>query len=345
MSDNGRKQIAFEHRNEQLEDRFGRVARKFRISVTDRCNFRCNFCMPIKPVWLPKSEILTYEEIVRIARILAKMGVTKIRLSGGEPLMRRDIDKLISMLRQIPDIKTIAVTTNGFYLTEMARRLKEAGLDSVTISLHSLKPERFDEIVGKQGVFERVMEGLRVAQELGFDAIKINVVIVRGCNDDEILDFAELARKTGLTVRFIEYMPFDGRKFWQPELLVPGEEIVRTIETLYPLVPLLREQGSTAQIYRFADGIGGNIGIITSMTAPFCSDCDRIRMTADGKIIPCMFGKDEYDVKSLLRGGASDDEIASFIRHAFWNKFAGVETLLKENQIVTHVRPMYKLGG
>lgn len=345
MSDNGRKQLALEHRNEQLEDRFRRVARKFRISVTDRCNFRCNFCMPLKPVWLPKPEILTYEEIVRIARILAKMGVTKIRLSGGEPLMRRDIDKLIAMLRQIPEITTIAMTTNGFYLPEMAKRLKEAGLDSVTVSLHSLKPERFDEIIGRRGVFERVTEGLRVAQELGFDTIKINVVIVRGCNDDEVLDFAELARKTGLTVRFIEYMPFDGRKFWQPQLLVPGEEIIRTIETLYSLVPLPREQGSTAQVYRFADGIGGNIGIITSMTAPFCSDCDRIRMTADGKIIPCMFGKEEYDVKSFLRSEANDNEIASFIRQAFWNKFAGVETLLKGHQILTHVRPMYKLGG
>ncbi|MFN4179813.1 MAG: GTP 3',8-cyclase MoaA [Armatimonadota bacterium] len=345
MNGSRRNQATPKHRNEQLEDRFGRVARKFRISVTDRCNFRCDFCMPLKPVWLPKSEILTYEEIVRVARILAKMGVTKIRLSGGEPLMRRDIDKLISMLRQIPEITTIAVTTNGFYLPEMAKSLKEAGLDSVTVSLHSLKPERFDEIIGRRGVFERVMEGLRVAQEVGFDTVKINVVIVRGCNDDEILDFAELARETDLTVRFIEYMPFDGRKFWKPELLVPGEEILRTIETLYPLVPLPREQGSTAQVYRFADGIGGDIGIITSMTAPFCSDCDRIRMTADGKIVPCMFSKDEYDVKTLLRSGASDDEIASFIRHAFWDKFAGVETLLKERQIVTHVRPMYKLGG
>lgn len=345
MSDNGHQKLLVDNRGLQLRDRFGRVARKFRISVTDRCNFRCVFCMPTNPVWLPKSEILTYEEIARIAKILAQMGVTKIRLSGGEPLMRQDIDKLVAMLRQIPAIESIAMTTNGFYLPEMAGRLKEAGLDSVTVSLHSLKPERYEEIVGKREAFERVVNGLEVAQKVGLKPIKVNVVVLRGCNDDEILDFAELARKTGLTVRFIEYMPFDGRNLWRPDLLVSGEEILRTIEAVYPLVPLPRERGSTAQVYRFADGIGGDIGVITSMTAPFCSDCDRIRMTADGKIVPCMFSKDEYDVKSLLRSGASDDEIAAFIRQAFWNKFAGVETLLKEQKVILHVRPMYKLGG
>lgn len=345
MSDNGRRDFALEHKTEPLKDRFGRVARKLRISVTDRCNFRCHFCMPLNPVWLPKSEILTYEEIARIARILAQMGVTKIRLSGGEPLMRRDLDKLVTMLRQIPEIKTIAVTTNGFYLPEMAERLKRAGLDSVTVSLHSLKPERYEEIVGRKEVFERVLDGLKITQEVGLNPVKANVVIVRGCNDDEILDFAKLARETGLIVRFIEYMPFDGRKLWNPELLVPGDEILRTIETLYKLVPLPRKHGSTAQEYRFADGVGGEIGVITSMTSPFCSDCDRIRLTSDGKIIPCMFSKDEYDVKSLLRGGASDGEIASFIRQAFWKKFAGVESLLKEQKIIAHVRPMYEFGG
>lgn len=338
-------ELAIEHKNGQLVDRFGRVARKFRISVTDRCNFRCHFCMPIKPVWKPKDEILTYEEIARVAKILAGMGVTKIRLSGGEPLMRRDVDKLIAMLRQIPQITSIAMTTNGFYLPEMAERLKEAGLDSVTVSLHSLKPERFEEIVGKREVFERVMEGLKMAQKVGLNPVKVNVVITYGCNEDEILDFAELARKTGLTVRFIEYMPFDGRKLWRPELLVSGDEIISKIESFYPLVPLPREQGSTAQVYKFADGIGGNIGVITSMTAPFCGDCDRIRMTADGKIVPCMFSKDEYDVKSLLRNSATDEEIAAFIRQAFWKKFAGVETLLREQRVIAHVRPMYELGG
>jgi cyclic pyranopterin phosphate synthase len=345
MGNDGKRDIALQHKTEPLQDKFGRVARKLRISVTDRCNFRCDFCMPVNPVWLPKSEILTYEEIARIACILARMGVTKIRLSGGEPLMRRDLDILVAMLREIPEVKTIAMTTNGFYLAEMAERLKRAGLDSVTISLHSLKPERYEEVVGRKGVFERVMEGLKVAREVGLNPVKVNVVVTRGCNDDEILDFAELARKSNLTVRFIEYMPFDGRKLWRPELLVPGEEIVRTIESVYPLTPLPREQGSTAQVYRFADGIGGEIGIITSMTSPFCGDCDRIRLTADGKIVPCMFSRDEYDVKSLLRSGATDEEIAGFIRDAFYRKFEGVESLLREQKVIAHVRPMYQLGG
>ena len=345
MSNDGKRNVALEHKFEPLQDRFGRIARKLRVSVTDRCNFRCDFCMPVKPVWLPKSEILTYEEIARIARILAKMGVTKVRLSGGEPLMRRDLDILVAMLREIPEVKTIAMTTNGFYLAEMAERLKKAGLDSVTVSLHSLKPERYDEVVGRKGVFEQVMEGLKVAQGVGLNPVKVNVVVLRGCNEDEILDFAEFARKSNLTVRFIEYMPFDGRKFWQPELLVSGEEILQAIESVYPLVPLPREQGSTAQVYRFADGVGGDIGVITSMTSPFCSDCDRIRLTADGKIVPCMFSKDEYDVKSLLRSGANDEEIANFIRDAFYRKFAGVESLLREQKVIAHVRPMYQLGG
>ena len=345
MSNDGRRNVGLEHKFEPLQDRFGRVARKLRVSVTDRCNFRCNFCMPVKPVWLPKSEILTYEEIARIARILAGMGVTKIRLSGGEPLMRRDLDILVAMLKEIPEVKTIAMTTNGFHLAEMAERLKRAGLDSVTVSLHSLKPERYEEVVGRKGVFERVTEGLKVAREVGFNPVKVNVVVIRGCNDDEILDFAELARKSNLTVRFIEYMPFDGRKFWRPELLVSGEEILQVIESIYPLVPLPREHGSTAQVYRFADGVGGDIGVITSMTSPFCSDCDRIRLTADGKIVPCMFSRDEYDVKSLLRSGATDEEIASFIRDAFYRKFAGVESLLREHKTIAHVRPMYQLGG
>lgn len=345
MGHNSEGGFTYEHKVEPLRDRFGRVARKLRISVTDRCNLRCSFCMPLKPTWIPEPEILTYEEIVRIARILARMGVNKIRLTGGEPLLRRDLDILVKMLKGIPGVASIAITTNGFYLVEMAEKLKKAGLDSVTISLHSLKPDRYDEAVSKKGVFEKVMEGVRVAQKVGFNPIKINAVIIRGCNDDEILDFARFARQTNLTVRFIEYMPFDGCKLWRPENLVPGGEIVQTIGSFYPLVPLPRESSSTAEIYRFADGMDGEIGVITPMTAPFCGDCDRIRLTAEGKIIPCMFGKDEYDVKSLLRGGATDEEVEAFIRNSFFQKFAGIEMLLKGQGEIDHTRSMYKLGG
>jgi GTP 3',8-cyclase len=216
-----------------LVDRFGRVAKKLRLSVTDRCNFRCHFCMPLNPVWLPKEQILTYEEMGRVAQILARMGVTKIRLSGGEPLVRQDVERLVAMLSAIPEVESVTMTTNGFFLPEMAERLKKAGLTGVTVSLHSLKPERFEGIVGRKEVFDRVMAGIQKARQFGLP-VKVNVVITRGCNDDEILDFAELARRTGMTVRFIEYMPFDGQKLWSPERLVSGDEILRTINRHFP---------------------------------------------------------------------------------------------------------------
>jgi len=328
-----------------LIDRFGRVARKLRISVTDRCNFRCSFCMPRNPVWLDRSELLTFEEIGRVARIFARMGVSKVRLTGGEPLMRRGIERLVEILSSIEGIESVSMTTNGYLLEEMAERLKRAGLSGVTVSLHSLKPERYEQIVGVPGVFEKVVRGIRRAIEVGLSPVKVNVVITRGCNDDEVLDFAELARRTGISVRFIEYMPFDGERLWRPDLVVSGDEIVRTIQERYALVPLEREPGSTSVNYRFADGAPGTIGVITSMTRPFCSDCDRVRLKADGKLVPCMFSTAEYDLKPLLRGGATDEEIESFIRSAFWNKFEGVESLLRQHRVPSHVRPMYTFGG
>jgi cyclic pyranopterin phosphate synthase len=300
--------------------------------------------MPLNPVWLPKEHLLTYEEMVWVARLLAGMGVTKIRLSGGEPLIRRDVDALVAMLAAIPAVESVTMTTNGFYLLEMAARLKAAGLSGVTVSLHSLKPDRFEGIVGRREVFDRVMAGIAEARRVGLP-VKVNVVITRGCNDDEILDFTELARRTGMTVRFIEYMPFDGQKLWSSERLVSGAEILERIGERYLLVPLPREPGSTAQVYRFADGAPGEVAVITSMTLPFCDDCDRIRLTADGKIVPCLFSRDEYDLRPLLRGGADDVELARFIRAAFWRKFAGVETLLRTAQHVGHVRPMHTIGG
>ena len=329
----------------QLVDGFGRVAKKLRLSVTDRCNFRCDFCMPLHPVWMPHSEILTYEEMGRVVRILAGMGVTKIRLSGGEPLMRRDLEKGVRIFKSAPGVESISMTTNGYFLSEKAAALREAGLDSVTVSLHSLKPERFEQIVGRKDVFGRVLDGIRAAQAAGLNPVKINCVITRGCNDDEILDFVELARQTGLVVRFIEYMPFDGRHPWRTEKLVSGEEIIEKIEAVYRLEKLPREHGSTSHAYRFRDGSKGMVNIITSMTQPFCGDCDRIRLTADGKIVPCLFSRDEYDVKKLLRGGASDTEIGDYIRSVFKLKFAGVETMIKSGSVTPHIRPMYTLGG
>jgi cyclic pyranopterin phosphate synthase len=299
--------------------------------------------MPKTPVWLPRSEILTYEEISRISSILAKMGVEKIRLSGGEPLMRRDIERLVGMLSKVPGIRSLSMTTNGFLLTEKAAALKKAGLQSVTVSLHSLKPERFSEITGG-GVYDVVAAGIKAAKKNGFSPLKINSVIIRGCNDDEIADLASLARAGDITVRFIEYMPFDGQHMWGMEKVVSGKEIIEKIRERYELVKVPRESGSTAEVYRFADG-PGMIGVITSITEPFCSDCDRVRLSADGKIVPCLFDKTGFDMMPLLRDGASDEALFSFIRDAVSRKAPGVETLLKNYHGLEHVRPMHTIGG
>lgn len=301
--------------------------------------------MPRHPVWMPRESLLTYEEMARVARVLAGMGVSRVRLSGGEPLVRRDVHRIVAMIAETPGIESVSMTTNGYFLAEMAERLRAAGLRGVTISLHSLKPERFEEIVGSSGVFERVMRGVAEAMRVGLAPVKINTVITRGCNDDEVLDFVELARRTGVAVRFIEYMPFDGQKPWSSSLLVSGREILSMIEERYPLVALERERGSTARNYRFRDGARGEVGVITSMTEPFCGDCDRVRLTADGKIVPCLFSRDEYDLKPLLRGGASDEELAEFIRASYLRKFEGVESLIKRSRLVDHVRPMHTIGG
>jgi cyclic pyranopterin phosphate synthase len=326
----------------QLQDSYGRITRKLRISVTDRCNFRCQFCMPKTPVWIPRSEILTYEEIHRVVSILAGMGIEKIRLSGGEPLVRQNVEKLVELLSDVPGIRSLSMTTNGFFLAEKADALKRAGLKSVTVSLHSLKPERFRQITG--GVYEKVVAGIKAAKEVGFNPIKINAVIIRGCNEDEIVDLASLADSGVMTIRFIEYMPFDGQKLWGTEKVVSGKEILHIIRERYDLIPIPRESGSTARIFRFADGVG-EIGVITSITEPFCSDCDRIRLSADGKIVPCLFDNSGHDLKPLLRTQAPDEAISDFVRNAVMRKAPGVETLLKRFKTLEHIRPMHTIGG
>ena len=326
-----------------LTDSYGRVARKLRISVTDRCNFRCQFCMPTHPVWLPHSEILTFEEIRHVASLFAQMGVENIRLSGGEPLMRRDIERLVRLLAETLGLRQFSMTTNGFLLEEKAAALKRAGLKGVTVSLHSLKPERFSEITGG-GPYEKVIQGIKAAKSNGFKPLKINAVIIRGCNDDEIADLASLATDGDVAVRFIEYMPFDGQRHWGMDRVVSGKEIVDKIQERHELVPLPRPAGSTAQLYKFQDG-NGEIGVITSITKPFCSDCDRIRLSADGKIVPCLFDKTGFDLRPLLRTGASDETILKFMRNAVLQKAPGVETLLKKYQQLEHIRPMHTIGG
>ncbi len=299
--------------------------------------------MPKIPVWLPRSEILTFEEIHRITSSFAKMGVGNIRLSGGEPLMRKDIEKLVKMLAEVRGIQSVNVTTNGFALAEKAAALKKAGLNGVTVSLHSLKPERFSEITGSEP-FDKVLAGIKTAKEIGFTPLKINTVIMRRCNEDEIVDLASLAVSGDITVRFIEYMPFDGERMWENEKVVSGREIIERIREHYEIIPLPREKGSTANLYRFAKG-PGQIGLITSITEPFCSDCDRIRISADGRIVPCLFDKTAFDLKPLLRSGASDKKLSDFIRNAVTKKAPGVETLLKKINKLEHVRPMHTIGG
>lgn len=327
-----------------LSDSYGRIAKKLRIQITDRCNYRCDFCMPPHPAWLDRQEILTFEEIARTTRILAAMGVEKVRLSGGEPLVRQDVEKLVRQLVGIQGIKNVSITTNGSMLKRMAGKLKESGLTGVTVSLHSLKPERYESITGARDMLPRVLDGIEEARRVGLP-LKINCVIRRGDNEDEILDFANLARDWKVAVRFIEYMPFDGKRLWDGGRVVGGAEIVTKVERVYGLVPLPRERGATAGTYSFEDGSGGEIGTITSMTEPFCGSCDRIRLTAEGKIVPCLFSKDEYDVRALLRGGARDEEIAGFVRDSFRLKFEGVDSLIRRNVPLGRVRPMHTIGG
>lgn len=326
-----------------LADSFGRIPRKLRVCVTDRCNLRCQFCMPKSPVWLPPDEILTYEELRRVISICANMGVEKIRLSGGEPLLRRDIDRLIRMIRDVPGINFIGMTTNGLLLPEKAAALKEAGLDGVTISLHSLKTERFSEITGG-GKLEKILAGIEAAKENGFKPIKINSVIVRGFNDDEILDLASVAFSNDLTVRFIEFMPFDGQQYWTMEKVVSGDEVIERIRKRYKILPLPREPSSTARVYKFMHG-KGEVGIITSITEPFCSDCDRIRLAADGRIFTCLFDRSSYDLKPLLRGDTPDEALSNFISDAVSRKAPGVQSLLKHCSTLEHVRAMHTIGG
>ncbi len=292
---------------------------------------------------MPRQELLSYEEIVRVTRILTSLGIEKVKITGGEPLLRKDIDKLIELLAQIRGINSLSMTTNGYFLMDMAWKLKKAGLGGITLSLHSLKEEKYEKIVGRSGVFERVLKGLEEAKKAEFNPLKINVVITRGCNDNEILDFVELARQSGLIVRFIEYMPFDGRNIWNKKLVVKGEEIISLIKSKYELVKEDRNAGDTAVNFRFTDGTPGGIGIITSMSSPFCKDCDRIRITADGKLVPCLFSDKTYDLKSIIRSNATDEEVANYILASFKKKFRGVETLV--NKDIKNVRPMYTVGG
>ena len=282
-----------------------------RISVTDRCNFRCTFCMPAdqKYDFLPKPQILTFEEIARLVGLFADLGVTKLRLTGGEPLLRADVETLIAQLAVVPGIDDLALTTNAYLLAAKAGALVEAGLDRVTVSLHSLDPEVFGRLSGLEIELGRVLEGIRAAVAAGLAPVKLNTVVMKGVNDSEVVDLARFGRELGAVVRFIEYMDVGTLNAWDPERVVSAREIVERIDRVFPLEPVARVRpGDVADRYRYKDG-GGEVGVITSVTQPFCGDCSRVRLAADGKVYTCLFGKVGHDLKTPLRAGESDEEL------------------------------------
>jgi cyclic pyranopterin phosphate synthase len=326
-----------------LVDSFGRVASDLRVSVTDRCNFRCRYCMPPEGLpWLPKDQLLTYEEIEHLVAVLVECGVRSLKVTGGEPLVRRDVPELVRKLRGLGDDLDISITTNGFLLGKVAAELKDAGLDRVTVSCDSLIKHRFADMTLRDALDE-VLEGLRVSAKLGLTPVKINTVVIRGTNEDEAVAFAELARDTGYEVRFIEYMPLDAQDDWSAAGVVPGAEILERVQDAYELVPDTDEQPEPATPFRFVDGAPGRIGIIPSVTQPFCSTCNRLRLTADGQLRACLFALEETDLRGPLRAGVSDDEIARLASSCVAAKWAGHR--IGKDDFVKPERSMSMIGG
>ena len=306
-----------------MVDTFGRVHTDLRISVTDRCNFRCAYCMPAEDMtWLPREEILSYEEIERVARVLGGLGVSAVRLTGGEPLVRADLSVLVGKLAAI-GFDDISLTTNGVGLPHLAGPLAGAGLQRVNVSCDSLKRERFASIT-RRDALDAVFAGMSAAEAAGLAPVKVNVVLMRGVNDDEVLDFAAFARETGRPVRFIEYMPLDAAHAWERPDVVPAQEIVERIDAVFPLEPVgtRDDDPAPADRYRFADG-SGEIGVIASVTDAFCGTCNRLRLTADGALRNCLFTTREWSVRDLLRSGASDTDLEALCRQVVWAKAAG----------------------
>lgn len=327
-----------------LVDSFGRTHDNLRISVTDRCNIRCFYCMPADHVhFMARDELLTFEEIEQFVRIVQPMGIKKLRLTGGEPLVRRDLPVLIHKLAQISGIKDIGLTTNGILLAEQATDLYEAGLRRLNVSLDALDPVKFEEITRRTG-YEKVIEGIHAAKAAGFAPIKVNAVSVRGITESEVIPFGHFARETGCEVRFIEYMPLDADAAWEREKVLFAEEILSTLsEGIAPLVPLpVRDSRAPATEYQFADGIG-RIGFIASVSQPFCLSCNRFRLTADGKLRNCLFSLEETDIRQLLRGGGDPARIQEAVRDSIAAKKEGHE--INMANFVQPERPMYSIGG
>ena len=305
---------------EPLVDGHGRRIGDVRVSVTDRCNFRCQYCMPAEGMqWLDRDEVLRFEEVARIVRLLSEMGVGDVRLTGGEPLVRRDFPALASMLSAIDGVRDLSLTTNGYLLERDAAALAAAGIDRVNVSVDSLQRDRFFQIT-RRDALPRVLRGLEaVARHPRLRPVKVNAVALRGFTEEEALPFAALARERGFQVRFIEFMPLDGDHAWTAEQVLRGDELRAIIEAVHPLDELPRDPSSTARVFRFVDG-RGEIGFVNPVSEPFCSDCNRIRLTADGRLRTCLFSLHETDLRGPLRDGAGDDALEEIVRSAVWRK-------------------------
>ena len=324
-----------------LQDKFGRQITDLRISITDRCNFRCVYCRSADPEnHMASSSLLRWEEFDRLAHILVGMGIRKIRVTGGEPLVRDGVEDFIARLHEL-GVPDLSLTTNAHLLADRCDRLVAAGLNRINISLDSLDQARFEKITHTKS-FHNVIAGIDAAQASSLRPVKVNAVLVRGINDDEVEAFAEFAHDRDLTMRFIEYMPLDADRHWTRDLVVTAAEIHRRISARWPLVPIAHERSETARKYKFADG-RGEIGLIAPVSQPFCGACSRIRLTADGSLRTCLFSKDDHDLKALLRGGASDDEIAEEIRAVVHEKEKGHR--INEPDFVPPSRTMVSIGG
>ena len=325
-----------------LVDRYGRVHDDLRLSVTDRCNLRCVYCMPLEGVaFLPRSEVLSFEEIVRVVGVARRLGVSAVRITGGEPLVRRGITDLVARVAAL-GFEDLSLTTNGMLLAPLARPLAEAGLRRVNVSCDSLRPDRFGTI-RRRGELGVVLGAMDAAEAAGLAPVKVNVVLLRGHNDDEILEFAAFARETGRVVRFIEYMPLDAQGAWDRSQLVPGREVLETVHARWPLEPV-GENGDPAPAtrYRFADG-NGEIGLISTVSEPFCGTCNRLRLTADGGIRNCLFSDAEHPVRDFVRAGATDEDLALLLRRAVWGKLPGHG--INEPGFLRPARSMSMIGG
>jgi cyclic pyranopterin phosphate synthase len=326
----------------QLVDTFGRVHNNLRVSVTDRCNLRCTYCMPEEVTFLDRHELLTFEEIERFVRVVAPLGIDKIRLTGGEPLMRRDLPKLARLLCAVEGIKDVGATTNGILLADQAQAMYDAGLRRINVSLDTLDPARFRQLTRRDGL-DKVLDGILAAKRAGFDPVKVNAVIIRGTNEQDVVPLARFARLNGLEMRFIEYMPI-GAEAWERGKVYFAHEILEQLEReVAPLVPAENyDPRAPAMDFDYTQG-GGRVGIIASVSRPFCMKCNRLRLTSDGKLRNCLFALDEMDVKGLLRGQGTDAEIAEVVRKNVWAKWEGHE--INTARFLKPLRTMHAIGG